>query len=119
MDFESAVPPQAWSNVLNKIDIQVKDPALHETFYTGVSAPVVAPRCSTTWTAVIGLDHHRAEPDNFQNYSTFSLWDTFHKHAMLTMRADPTRGRLHRQYVAHYRSSSESAQQKSRSLPIW
>ena len=61
-----------------------------------------------------GLDHQIHGPEGFQNYCTFSLWDTFRaEHPLLTIlqpqRVDDFIGTM----LAHYRQFGRHA------LPVW
>ncbi|MGV3617449.1 MAG: GH92 family glycosyl hydrolase [Fimbriimonas sp.] len=76
-----------WSDALGKIDIETKDAKLRRTFYTNVYLSYVAPNLfndadGSYW----GMDRKVHKDPGFQNYSTFSLWDTYRTlHPLLTI----------------------------------
>jgi predicted alpha-1,2-mannosidase len=117
MDFDAtaAAARKAWSDVLGKIDIKTSDPAIRETFYTALYHTSLAPILfndadGSYW----GLDHKTHPNEGFQNYCTFSLWDTFRaEHPLLTIvqpqRIDDFIGSM----LAHYRQFAQH------STPIW
>ena len=86
-----------------------------ETFYTALYHAAWPPRCTTTWTAVIAAWTTRSmAAEGFQNYCTFSLWDTFRaEHPLLTIvqpqRVDDFVGTM----LAHYRQFGQHT------MPIW
>jgi predicted alpha-1,2-mannosidase len=116
-DFEGtiAAAKKSWSEVLNCIEIKTSDPAIRETFYTAVYHSAMAPTLfSDVDGKYRGLDKQMHEPEGFQNYCTFSLWDTFRaENPLLTIiqpqRIDDFVGSM----LAHYRQFNQH------SLPIW
>jgi predicted alpha-1,2-mannosidase len=117
MDFEAtrAAAEKCWSETLGKIDIQTSDPAVRETFYTALYHSSLAPILfNDADGGYQGLDHKSHPNEGFQNYCTFSLWDTFRaEHPLLTIvqpqRVDDMVGSM----LAHYRQFGEH------STPIW
>jgi predicted alpha-1,2-mannosidase len=116
-DFEGTVAAAAksWSDVLGKIEIETSDPAVRETFYTNLYHSCIAPTLfNDADGSYMGLDHKVHKPEGFQNYCTFSLWDTFRaEHPLLTIiqpqRIDDFVGTM----LAHYRQFNQHA------LPVW
>ena len=117
MDFEAtaAAAKKSWSDVLGKIEIQTTDPAVRETFYTALYHASLAPILfNDADGGYRGLDHKVHPAEGFQNYCTFSLWDTFRaEHPLLTIvqpqRVDDFVGSM----LAHYRQFGQH------STPIW
>lgn len=117
MDFDAtaAAAKKAWADVLGVIEIQTKDPAVRETFYTALYHSSVAPILfNDADGGYQGLDHKAHPNEGFQNYCTFSLWDTFRaEHPLLTIyqpqRVDDFIGSM----LAHYRQFGQH------STPIW
>jgi predicted alpha-1,2-mannosidase len=117
MDFEGTVAAakKCWNDVLGKVEIETSDPAVRETFYTALYHSCMAPILfnnadGSYW----GLDHKTHPNEGFQNYCTFSLWDTFRaEHPLLTIvqpqRVDDFVGSM----LAHYRQFGQH------STPIW
>lgn len=116
-DFDGTVAAAAkeWSDVLGRIEIETSDPATRETFYTSVYHACVAPTLFNDADGTyLGPDHKAHKFEGFQNYSTFSLWDTFRaEHPLLTIiqpqRVDDFVGSM----LAHYRQFNQNA------LPVW
>ena len=78
-DFDAtrAAAREAWNNELGKIDISEKDPDRRTVFYTALYHTMIAP---SVYSDVDGT--YRGSDDvvcrgDFQNYTTFSLWDTY------------------------------------------
>ena len=110
-----AAAAKNWSDVLGKIEIETSDPATRETFYTNLYHSCIAPTLfNDADGSYLGLDHKVHGPEGFQNYCTFSLWDTFRaEHPLLTIvqpqRVDDFVGTM----LAHYRQFNQHA------LPVW
>jgi predicted alpha-1,2-mannosidase len=89
MDFDAtaAAAKKAWSEALGRIDIRTSDPAVRETFYTALYHASIAPTLyNDADGGYRGLDHEAHPAEGFQNYCTFSLWDTFRaEHPLLTI----------------------------------
>jgi predicted alpha-1,2-mannosidase len=123
MDFDGTVAAAAksWSDVLNKIDIQVEDPVIRETFYTALYHASLAPTLfNDVDGSYRGLDHKVHEPEGFQNYSTFSLWDTFRaEHPMLTIVQPQRVDDFINSMLAHYRQFVNQQGESEHSLPVW
>jgi predicted alpha-1,2-mannosidase len=117
MDFDgtAAAAKKCWSDVLDKIEIKTGDPAVRETFYTALYHACLAPTLfNDADGGYRGLDHKIHPAEGFQNYCTFSLWDTFRaEHPLLTIiqpqRVDDFIGSM----LAHYRQFGQH------STPIW
>lgn len=89
MDFDrtSAAAAKSWSDALGKIEIETSDPAVRETFYTALYHASLAPTLfNDVDGGYRGMDHQVHPAEGFQNYCTFSLWDTFRaEHPLLTI----------------------------------
>ena len=116
-DFEGTITAAqaSWNDMLGRIEIDAIDPATRETFYTALYHAAMAPTLyNDVDGSYRGLDHKVHRPQGFQNYCTFSLWDTFRaEHALLTIvqpqRVDDFIGTM----LAHYRQFGQHA------LPVW
>jgi predicted alpha-1,2-mannosidase len=116
-DFDGTVAAAAkeWADTLGKIDIQIGDPTLRETFYSNLYHTCVAPTLFNDADGTyLGPDHKAHKFEGFQYYSTFSLWDTFRaEHPLLTIvqpqRVDDFVGSM----LAHYKQFHEHM------LPVW
>jgi predicted alpha-1,2-mannosidase len=116
-DFQGTVAAAAasWNNMLGRVEIEAIDPATRQVFYTALYHAAMAPTLyNDADGSYRGLDHKVHKVEGFQNYCTFSLWDTFRaEHALLTIvqpqRVDDFIGTM----LAHYRQFGQHA------LPVW
>ena len=116
-DFQGTIAAAAasWNDMLGRVEIEAIDPATRQDFYTALYHACMAPTLyNDVDGSYRGLDHKVHGPQGFQNYGTFSLWDTFRaEHAMLTIlqpqRVDDFIGTM----LAHYRQFGQHA------LPVW
>jgi predicted alpha-1,2-mannosidase len=115
-DFAGTVSAAAksWSDLLSTIEIQAA-PAIRETFYTSFYHASLAPTLfNDVDGSYRGLDHKVHQGAGFQNYSTFSLWDTFRaEHPLLTIVQPQRVNDFIKTMLAHYREFNQHA------LPIW
>ena len=116
-DFQgtAAAAAASWNDMLGRIDVEAIDPATREVFYTALYHASLAPTLyNDADGSYRGLDHKVHGPGGFQNYCTFSLWDTFRaEHPLLTIlqpqRVDDFVGTM----LAHYRQFGRHT------LPVW
>ena len=116
-DFEAlaAAAAKSWNDVLGVVAIEGADQATRETFYTALyhacTAPILYNNADGSYQ---GLDHKAHAPAGFDNYSTFSLWDTFRaEHPLLTIIQPQRVNHFVRSMLAHYREFGKH------SLPVW
>lgn len=76
-----------WNRVLGATTIEAKDPKIRRTFYSNLYLSYQAPNLfSDADGSYYGHDHKVHAGAKFQNYSTFSLWDTYRSlHPLLTL----------------------------------
>jgi predicted alpha-1,2-mannosidase len=76
-----------WSTLLNKVQIETTDPKIRRTFYTNFYQSCLAPVLFNDVDGTYrGGDRQNHSNPGFQNYTTFSLWDTFRaQHPLLTL----------------------------------
>ena len=76
-----------WNDTLGKTTIEAKDPAIRRTFYSNLYLSYQAPNLfSDVDGSYLGHDKKVHPGAKFQNYSTFSLWDTYRAlHPLLTL----------------------------------
>jgi predicted alpha-1,2-mannosidase len=69
---------QDWNKALSRIEITSQDPHILRTFYTAFYHTMVAPSiyCDVNGD-YFGTDRQVHSQNDFVNYSTFSLWDTY------------------------------------------
>jgi predicted alpha-1,2-mannosidase len=110
-----AAAEKSWNDVLDKITIQTADPAVRETFYSALYHMAMAPTLfNDVDGSYRGLDHKVHSAANFQNYCTFSLWDTFRaEHPLLTIIQPQRVSDFINTMLAHYREFNQHA------LPVW
>ena len=77
----------AWNDVLGQIEVQSRDPKIVRTFYSNLYQSSLGPVLfNDVDGAYRGADGQNHAGDGFQNYTTFSLWDTFRaQHPLLTI----------------------------------
>lgn len=115
-DFEK-VKEQAqvsWNKELAKVDIDASE-AEKQNFYTALYHAFLSP---TVYMDVDhkykGLDQNIHTADNFTNYTTFSLWDTYRAlHPLFNILQPARNGDMIRSMLAHYDQSV------LKMLPIW
>ncbi len=116
-DFEK-VKQQAreqWNKELNKIDISEEDEAEKVNFYTAMYHAFLGP---TVYMDVDGkykgLDMNVHQAEDFTNYTSFSLWDTYRALHPLFNILQPNRNQdMIQSMLAHYDQSVHSM------LPVW
>lgn len=92
-DFDGvrAAARQQWSKALDAVQIQTFDPHIRRTFYTNLYQSYLAPTLyNDVDGAYRGMDH-QVHAGNFQNYTTFSLWDIYRAETPLLMLLQPQR----------------------------
>lgn len=116
-DFQAAVnaAERSWSDFLGRIEIQTSDPALRETFYTALYHTAMAPTLfNDADGSYRGMDRKVHQRAPFQNYCTFSLWDTFRaEHPLMTIIQPGRVDDFVQSMLAHYREFGQHA------LPVW
>ena len=78
---------RAWNDTLSDIQIETRDPKIRRIFYSNLYqsalGPVLFNDVDGAYRGADGKNHMGA---GFQNYTTFSLWDTFRaQHPLLTI----------------------------------
>jgi predicted alpha-1,2-mannosidase len=105
----------SWNRELGNVIVQSKDPHVKNTFYTNLYESYQAPALfndvdGSYW----GTDHKVHANGGFQNYTTFSLWDTYRAlHPMLTILKPERVSDLVRSLLAEYDQSG------LHTTPIW
>ena len=79
-DFDAVADAadKAWNEELSKISIETSDESAKRIFYTAMYHSMTAPSlfCDVDG-SYYGADHEIHETEDFTNYTTFSLWDTY------------------------------------------
>ena len=78
---------QSWNETLGEIQIETQDPKVRRTFYSNLYQSALGPvTFNDVDGAYRGADGQNHAGAGFQNYTTFSLWDTFRaQHPLLTI----------------------------------
>lgn len=106
-----------WNDLLGKIQVQSKDPQVMRTFatnlYQSCISPVLFNDVDGTYRSAAD-DRHNVTGATFQNYTTFSLWDTFRaQHPLLTFVAPERVSDMVSSMVAL------GAERKRDEMPVW
>lgn len=110
-----AAAVRQWKNVFKTAQVRTFDPHIRATFYANLylacQAPVLFNDVDGTYR---GMDHQNHASSGFQNYTTFSLWDTYRaEHPLLTLLQPERVSDLVQSMLAEYRESG------LHTTPIW
>ncbi|MCK5821568.1 MAG: GH92 family glycosyl hydrolase [Bacteroidales bacterium] len=102
-----------WNEQLAKVGVQTSDPALKRTFYTALYHSFIAPNVFSDVDGLYrGIDREVHQTDGWDNYTVFSLWDTFRaNHPLFTLFQPDLIPDLINAMLVHY--------QESGLLPVW
>jgi len=116
-DFKAvrSAASKQWQNVFNAVQIKTFDPHIRKTFfanlYLSCLAPVLFNDVDGTYR---GYDHQNHGGTNFQNYTTFSIWDIYRAEWPLLALLHPNRvDDMVQSMLAQYREQGEHT------TPIW
>ena len=112
-DLYRAQAQERWNNALSCIEVEGGTHDERVCFYTALYRTMLAP---TLFCDVDGLyrgaDGENHTADGWQNYSTFSLWDTYRAaHPLFTLTAPERVPHFVNSFIAHYRQHGR--------LPVW
>lgn len=104
---------KSWNRELSKVKVQTDDPALKRTFYTALYHCFISPNLFSDVDGLYrGIDREVRKADNWQNYTVFSLWDTFRaNHPLFTILQPERLPDMIKAMLMHY--------QESGLLPVW
>jgi predicted alpha-1,2-mannosidase len=104
-----------WNEYLSRITIESSDRNLRETFYSALYHSATAPTLyNDADGSYIGVDRKVHERAGFNNYSTFSLWDTYRaEHPLMTLVQPGRVNDFVQSMLAFYQQSEPHA------LPMW
>ncbi|MEN6452114.1 MAG: GH92 family glycosyl hydrolase, partial [Thermoguttaceae bacterium] len=110
-----AAAENCWTDLLGRVEIHTADRALRKTFYTALYHVGTAPTLfNDADGGYCGLDHADHPAAKFQNYCTFSLWDTFRaEHPLLTILQPRRVDDCVNSMLAHHREFDQHL------LPLW
>jgi predicted alpha-1,2-mannosidase len=105
----------SWNANLSRIRIECSNPNIRQTFYSALYHTMLAPTLYNDADGTYrGTDGQIHAPAGFQNYCTFSLWDTFRaEHPLLTLTQPERVNDFVRSMLAFYQQSADHA------LPVW
>jgi predicted alpha-1,2-mannosidase len=104
-----------WKNVLDAVNVTSFDPHIRTTFYANLYLSCLAPVLFNDVDGTYrGMDHKNHAAEGFQNYTTFSLWDTYRAENPLLTILQPRRvDDIIQTLLAEYRQNGQH------STPIW
>ena len=112
-DLYRAEANRAWNRELSKIEVIGGTNDQRICFYTALYRTMIAPTlfCDIDG-SYRGADGKNHKADGWQNYSTFSLWDTFRAaHPLYTYTATERVSSMINSFIAHYEQHGR--------LPVW
>ncbi|PRD54823.1 GH92 family glycosyl hydrolase [Sphingobacterium gobiense] len=103
----------AWNEQLQKIKIETKDTVARKIFYTALYHTMIAPSAfSDVNGEYMGSDFKPHKLVTGENYTTFSLWDTYRA-------AHPLMSIIHRDRLPDMVNSMLRIYQEQGKLPVW
>jgi predicted alpha-1,2-mannosidase len=116
-DFKGvrAAAVKQWKTTLDAVEADSFDPHVRTTIYANLYLSCLAPVLfNDVDGAYRGMDHKNHSGDGFQNYTTFSLWDTYRAENPLLLILQPGRvNDIVQTLLAEYRQLGQH------STPIW
>jgi predicted alpha-1,2-mannosidase len=116
-DFDMVVreSQEIWNEELNKVSVEMMNPADMTTFYTALYHTYLSPTVYMDADGSYrGLDQNIHKADGFTNYTTFSLWDTYRAlHPLFNILQPGRNADMIKSMLAHYDQSVHSM------LPVW
>lgn len=116
-DFEAlrAAAVRQWRGLFDAVQVEVADPHVRNTFYANLYLACQAPVLfNDVDGAYRGLDQKNHANPGFQNYTEFSLWDTYRAEQPLLTLLQPERvGDLVQSLLAEYQELGQH------STPVW
>ncbi|HWH70175.1 MAG TPA: GH92 family glycosyl hydrolase, partial [Candidatus Sulfotelmatobacter sp.] len=110
-----AAATKQWKQLLDTVQVETFDPHIRNTFYANLylccQAPVIYNDVDGTYR---GMDRQNHAGAGFQNYTIFSLWDTYRaEHPLLNLLQPQRVDDMVQSMVAEYKESGHH------STPIW
>ena len=109
----AAAAADQWNSELSSITVETEDLSLKRTFYTALYHCFIAPNLfSDVDGKYRGIDRQIHQTDGWDNYTVFSLWDTFRaNHPLFTLLQPKRVPELIKAMLVHYDESGL--------LPVW
>ena len=113
-DFEAtkAAARAAWNKELGKIAVETDDPDRRTVFYTALYHTMVAPSLFNDVDGQYRGSDDEVRQGDFQNYTTFSLWDTYRA-------AQPLMTLIHPEKMNDIVATMYHIYQEQGDLPVW
>ena len=113
-DFDAtrAAARQAWNDELGKIRIQCPDADTRTVFYTALYHTMIAPSAYNDVDGQYRGSDDLVRKGDFQNYTTFSLWDTYRA-------AQPLMTLIHPEKMEDIVKTFWHIYQEQGDLPVW
>ncbi|WP_437920984.1 GH92 family glycosyl hydrolase [Sphingobacterium sp. LRF_L2] len=103
----------AWNKELQKVKIETKDSTARKIFYTALYHTMIAPSLFNDVNGdYMGSDFKPHHLDQGNNYTTFSLWDTYRA-------AHPLMSLIHRDRLPDMVNTMLRIYQEQGKLPVW
>jgi predicted alpha-1,2-mannosidase len=116
-DFDAvrSAASKEWQNVFDAVQIKTFDPRLRKSFYANLYLSCLAPVLFNDVDGTYrGYDHQNHAGTNFQNYTTFSIWDIYRAEWPLLTLLHPNRiNDMVQSMLAEYRELGEHT------TPVW
>ena len=113
-DFEAtkAAAREAWNRELGKIEVQGLDKDTRTVFYTALYHTMIAPSVYNDVDGLYRGSDDKVRKGDFQNYTTFSLWDTYRA-------AQPLMTLIHPEKMNDIVATFYHIYKEQGDLPVW
>ena len=107
-----------WNKVFSAVQIKTFDPHIRTTFYANLYLSCLAPVLYNDVDGTYrGMDHQNHSGANFQNYTTFSIWDIYRAEWPLMLLLQPDR--VNDMVQSMLAEERELNQHTTPSWPLW
>lgn len=113
-DFRKVVDAadEAWNKALAKVKIETSDPAASRIFYTSMYHSMIAPSVFSDVNGEYRGADGKVYKGDFNNYTTFSLWDTYRAaHPLMTI--------IHKDMLTDIANTLVNIYRQQGKLPVW
>lgn len=113
-DFRKVVDAadEAWNEALAKVKIETSDPAARRIFYTSMYHSMIAPSVFSDVNGEYRGADGKVYKGDFNNYTTFSLWDTYRAaHPLMTI--------IHKDMLTDIANTLVNIYRQQGKLPVW
>lgn len=113
-DFRKVVDAadEAWNEALAKVKIETSDTAARRIFYTSMYHSMIAPSVFSDVNGEYRGADGKVYKGDFNNYTTFSLWDTYRAaHPLMTI--------IHKDMLTDIANTLVNIYRQQGKLPVW